>query len=288
MRIRTPAWALILAGWTLTAAVARAQLVSENGGTTSPETPQVRFRIQSAVWQNASEHGVVTEAHYAPIAGLEFSAGVPVLRKEIRIGEEREERSGTGDAWVGGKYVLWKQDGTMTSDRLAVFASLELPTGEWRDELDGAAEPYARKLQLGSGTWDGTLGVAATVIRDRHRLAANLSGRASSGRDGVRPGGFARFDVSYWFRLVPSSFEPGESGLELRPVIEVSAVRHSRTRGEDADDRGWRVWISPGLQFYLTESLLLEGGVSLPLYDSVDDPFGDSRFTAFAGFKLHF
>lgn len=288
MHVRGFVRVIALAGLLLTSTPASAQIVAENGGTTSPETPQVRLRIQSAVWQNAEEHSAVAEVHYAPFAGLELSVGIPVLWKQIRVGEARDERTGPGDAWFGGKYVLYKKDGTMTSDRLAVFASMELPTGGWRDELDGSDEPYARKLQLGSGTWDGTLGVAGTVIRDRHRFAANLAGRASSGHDGVRPGGLARLDLAYWFRLFPAEFKPGESGMELRPVIELSVVRHSRTRGENADDRGWRVWISPGLQFYLTESLLLEGNVSLPLYDSVNDQFGDSRFIAFVGFKLHF
>lgn len=279
---RTCLFLLVLAG------AARAQLVAENAGTTSPETPIARFLIRSSVSQRVEEHALVSELHYGLRPDLEIAVAVPYVVKDVEAGEERDVFNGLGDVALSAKVNVLKSDAVMSSDRVALFGGLELPTGAHDESLDGSDRPAARKLQLGSGGWDSWAGAAVTVIRDRHRFALDAAFRWNGGHDGVRPGPSARVDAAYWFRLLPKAFEPGTSGSELRAVLDVSVVRRWRTRGPDIDDSGTTVWVAPGLQFYATESVLFEGNVAFPVHDTVEDEFGDLRFSAFVAVKLLF
>ncbi|MBI2919674.1 MAG: transporter [Planctomycetes bacterium] len=267
---------------------ASAQLVTENAGTTSPETPVARFLIRTSVAQRVVEHAAVAELHYGLRNDIEATLALPYVVKDIQVGEERDQTEGLGDVSLGLKINVHKLDGVMSSSRVALFGGVEAPTGDHHAELDGASEPYARKLQIGSGGWDSWLGAAVTVIEDRHRFALDVAGRWNGGHDGVRPGPSARVDAAYWFRLFPAKFEPGAAGAELRLVLDVSVVKRWRTRGGAGDDSGTTVWVAPGVQFYATTSVLFEGNIAFPVYDSVDDEYGDQRFTAFVAVKFLF
>lgn len=280
--IRTCLVLMVLSG------AARAQLVAENAGTVPPETPLARFVIRSSISQRVEEHAFVSELHYGLRPDLEIAIAAPYVVKDVEVGEERDVLNGLGDVAVSAKINVHKLDGVMMSDRVAIFGGLELPTGEHHESPDGSSRPYARKLQLGSGGWDSWVGAAATVIRDRHRFAIDAAFRWNGGHDGIRPGPVARVDAAYWFRVLPKAFEPGQVGMELRAVVDVSVVRRWRTRGPDLDDSGTTVWVAPGFQFYATERFLFEGNVAFPVYDSVDDEFGDQRFTAFVAVKVLF
>lgn len=270
------------------AGAAHAQLVTENAGTTSPETPFARFVIRSSVSQRVEEHVYATEKHYGLLPSLEISLSTPYVVKSVEVGEERDVFNGLGDPSLGFKVNVHKDDGVMTSDRAAVFGGVEIPLGEHEESLDGSDRPAARKLQIGSGGWDCWAGAAVTIIRDRHRFALDVAFRWNGGHDGVRPGPSARVDAAYWFRVLPAAFEPGESGMELRAVLDVSVVRRWRTRGEGTDDSGTTVWLAPGLQFYATEQVLFEGNASFPVHDTVEDEYGDQRFMAMLALKILF
>lgn len=271
----------------LTADVASAQLVTENAGTTSPETPTGRLVFRASHWQLVDEFSAAAEFHYGFHPKLEGNISVPLVYKTFEIGDGAETLAGLGDIRIGGKLNLTKTDGVMSSVRTAVFGGVELPTGRSRDTTPDGSERLPRKLQLGSGTVDFDLGFAFTYIHDRHRFALDLAGRASTRDAGVRPGPEARIDAGYWFRLFPATFESGQAGLELRVVLDASFVWRWRTHGE-IDDSGGRAWLSPGLQFYATTWLLFEGNVQLPLYDGVDDQYGRARIAGFVAVKILF
>ncbi|MCE9581352.1 MAG: hypothetical protein K8T20_02425 [Planctomycetes bacterium] len=268
------------------AGTASAQLVAHNAGTTSPETPVLRLQVRGSEWKYYSEYEARAEFTYGIHPRLEASLSVPIAYKDFEIGNDVVSLAGPGDASVDMKLNVLKEDGVMTSTRVAVFGGVELPTGRWKETLNGERLP--RKLQLGSGTFDFSLGTAFTYIQDRHRVAIDVSGRYSSQKGGVRPGAQVQLNAAYWFRLFPASFEPGQAGTELRLVLDASAVYRERTRGEPGNDSGVRVWVSPGIQFYATTALLFEANGSLPAYDGVDDQFGHARVEWMAAVKFLF
>lgn len=264
-----------------------AQLVTENAGTVSPELPHFRFLIRGGESRFVTEGAVVGQVHYGLLPNLDCFVSVPVSRKEFAWAGRELTENGLGDATVGSKLNLYKNDGVMTSTRFAVFGNVELPTGRWRDRVHNE-EPFPRSLQLGSGTFDGTIGAAATAIHDRHRFAIDIAGRASTKRGGVRPGVEARIDAAYWFRLLPAAFEPGTAGMELRLVVDLSYVHRWRTHGESGNDSGHQIWIAPGAQFYATPSVLFEGNVALPALDTTGGAYGRARWSAFLAVKILF
>lgn len=269
------------------AAVSSAQLVTENAGTTSPATPTARLLFRASHWQLVDEMSVAAELHYGLHQKLEANISVPVVYRSFEIGNGAMTIAGLGDVRIGAKLNLTKTDGVMTSVRTAVFGSVEVPTGRSHETTPDDSEQLPKKLQLGSGTFDFDLGFAFTWINDRHRFALSAAGRASTSDRGVRPGAEARLDAAYWFRLLPASFETGQSGLELRLVLDASFVWRWRTQGE-ADDSGGRVWLSPGIQFYATTWLLFEGNIQLPLYDGPHDQYGRARIAGFVALKFLF
>lgn len=282
MRRILVALALALAG------DASAQLVAENAGTLPPDTPLARLKIYAAEWRHVDEFGAVGEFHYGIHPRLEASALVPLLYKKLEIGDRHESFSGVGDAWLNLKLNVHKTDGVMSSDRVAVLAGIKFPTGKWDDTLRGEEIPFARKLQLGTGTFDGRIGVAITYINDRHRFSIDAWGQASSKRDGVRPGPILRADAAYWCRLFPAAFAEGESGMELRLVADAWYMHRWHTSGELGSDAGNQFWIAPGLQFNATKWLTLEGNVAVPLVDTIKDEYGHSRWSAFVAVKIYF
>ncbi|KAF0247102.1 MAG: hypothetical protein FD180_41 [Planctomycetota bacterium] len=267
---------------------ASAQLVTENAGTVSPETPLARLVINGAQWRHVDEFSAVGEFHYGFHPRFEGSISVPFIARSFEIRDDWENIAGFGDVGMKGKVVVHKEDGVMTSMRTAVIAGIEFPTGKWNDRIGDEKEPYARKLQLGSGTFDFTLGAAFTYIKDRHRFAIDAIGRAGTSRGGISPGPILRVDVAYWFRLFPAVFQPGEAGLELRLVVDAWYLHRYHTRGAEFDDSGDQVWIAPGLQFYATKWLLFEGNAAFDLMDTIDDEYGRSRWSAFVAVKILF
>jgi hypothetical protein len=270
------------------AGAASAQLVTENAGTVSPESPLARLVISGAQWRHVDEFSAAAEFHYGFHPRFEASISVPFIYRDFEINRHYEDIAGFGDVEVMGKVVVHKEDGVMTSMRTAVLAGIEFPTGKWDDRIGNATLPYARKLQLGSGTFDFTLGMAFTYIKDRHRFSVDVLGRASTSRGEVSPGPVLRLDVAYWFRLFPAVFEPGEAGMEFRLVVDAWYLHRFHTRGEELDDSGDQFWLAPGLQFFATKWLQFEGNVAFALMDSTDDQYGRARWSAFVAVKVLF
>ncbi len=267
---------------------ASAQLVTENAGVVSPESPMARLTIRGSQWRHVDEAQAVGEFRYAFHPRFEGAAFVPLITRRFEIGGDHERRSGLGDVAVQGKVNILKQDGVMSSLRAAVFGGIEFPTGTWDDTLGGSDVPFTRKLQLGSGTFDFKLGAAFTYIADRHRVAVDAWGQASTSRGEVSPGPVIRIDASYWFRLFPAVFEPGESGMELRLVVDAWYLHRYHTRGEAVDDSADQVWIAPGVQFHVTKWLTIEGSFGFNLADSSDDEYGRAQWTGFIAGSIHF
>lgn len=270
------------------ATAASAQLVTENAGTLSPETPMAKLRLSGGGWRNVYEWGAAGEFHLGVHQRLELSLSIPLLVKDFEDGDEVDTNIGPGDASVGFKLNVHKSDGVMTSERVAVFGGVEFPTGKWDDTHHGDELPFARKLQLGSGTFDGRLGLAFTYISNRHRFSIDAWGQLSTERDDVRPGSIARVDVAYWYRLFPAVFAEGESGMEMRLVADAWYMYRGHTRGEPGNDAGSQVWIAPGVQLYITKWLQVEGSFGIPLYDNIRDQYGRAHWAAFVAVKVEF
>jgi hypothetical protein len=269
---------------------AYAQIVTENAGIISPETPILRESATFLQTDNAKELRWNNQAIIALPWRQEFKLTVPVVFRAVvpPRGDPEGNLFGSGDVSLRFKQSIWQDDDVLASTRLAAIVEATAPTGS--DDTKDGGVAFARGLQLGTGAFGFGGGGAFTIIRDRHRLALEVFFRHTLRHDGVRLGETLDWNVAYWFRIEPATFSPDTDDVEVRGVIELlSSYRFQGKVGHNSShDDGVLLWVAPGVQVYPLIWLLLEANVQLPLYQDIHDGFGRRRFATTVAIKLLF
>lgn len=254
---------------------ASAQVVTENGGIISPQTPILRESVSFLHTENVKELRWTNQFIIAaPWFPLEARILLPIVYRDIDLPQNgpREDLFGLGDLTLRLKYSLWQADAVMASTRFAALTEVTVPTGD-DDATDGGVRLPPR-LQLGTGSFTYGGGLVFTVIRDRHRVSAEAFFRHPTRHDGIRPGPTLDINLAYWFRIEPAQFSPeDDEAVEVRGVLEVLTSYRWRSRVGDthAGDQGFIVWVAPGVQVYPLPWLLLEASLQVPAYQDIDD-----------------
>jgi hypothetical protein len=287
---RTPAIraALLLA---VLCRAAQAQVVTENAGVISPETPIVREALSVLDAENLREVRWEHQLIYALDPTHEVKLTVPLVWRDVELatagGVEDADLAGLGDASLRFKQSLWQEDAVMASTRWAALAEIGAPTGDDDDTENGALIP--RRLQLGTGDWSLGAGTAYTWIRDRQRFSAETFFRYRTRHEGLRLGETLDLNLAWWYRITPARFPPGDPPLEVRGVLElVSSYRWPSAGDGDQDDDGALVWLAPGLQVYPSKTALLEVALRAPIHQDLDDALGDRRWAGVLALKFLF
>lgn len=286
MRRPASVLALLLAGGA--PGLAWAQVVTENAGTVSPETPIWQTRFEYAKAEHLTDLRAVETFFWAPNGVMDFALSVPVHHRDVEFGGLDDTLEGVGDSSLRWKYSVWKEDDVMASTRFSALAGVKFPTGRWDEEESGAKIP--RKLQVGTGGWDVFGGPLFTYIQDRHRFAAELVGRYSFERDDFRLQPSIQVGLAYWYRISPGRIDVAGEETEVRGVIELTSIFYgdSETDGRVQDDGGNITWLSPGVQIYPSFWVLFEASVQVPIIETVEDARGDRKFGALLSIKFLF
>lgn len=286
MRKRTAALALLLAGGA--PGLAWAQIVTENAGTVSPETPIWQTRLEYERDVHLEDIRAVETFLWAPDDTMDFGLSIPVHHLDVDFSGVQGTLEGLGDASLRWKYSVCKADEVMASTRFSVLAGVKFPTGRWHEDVDGLEVP--RKLSLGTGDWELYGGPLFTWIQDRHRFAAELVGRYSFERDGFQLQPSVRLGAAYWYRISPARIETAGEETEVRGVLEVTSIFYGQSKvdGTGIGDQGNITWLSPGIQVYPSVRTLFEASVQIPVHQSVSDLRGDRRLGALLSVKFLF
>jgi len=266
-------------------AVFFAQVVTENAGTVSPETPLWQTRIEYLKTENVIELRAVETFLWAPDPTMDFGLSLPIIHRDVEVGAGIEDTiEGIGDASLQWKYSLYKTDDVMKSTRFSLLLGTKFPTGRWRQDA------IPRKLQLGTGSFDLTGGLLFTHIDDRHRFAAEIIGRHNLEADDFQLQPSLRVGLAYWYRISPARIETAGEETEIRGVIEVTSVFYgeSELNGGGLNDEGNITWLSPGVQIYPATWILFELSVQIPVVQTVDDALGDRKFSFLVSVKFLF
>jgi len=216
---------------------------------------------------------------------------VPFIDKNLRIdgptGRLARGDTGLADIRLLTRYTLGQWDGQGETRRFAVFAGLELPTGE-----DGARDGMGQlpaPLQLGSGSWDPLAGLVFTWQTLAWELDASASWKFNTAANGYQFGDEARLNVSFQTRLWPRELGSGVPGF-LYGVVESNLIWRDRSEfmGSSVSASGGTAWyLAPGLQ-YVTERWILEAAIQLPVAQNLNGGGLESDFIATAGVRFWF
>ncbi len=106
-----------------------AQIMTENAGAISPETPILRQTVLHLDYANAQELRYTTTVVWSPDPQREFRLSVPAMWKTADYAGTSTTAAGLGGVTLRYKQSLWQENQVMASERWAFLAEVGLPTG---------------------------------------------------------------------------------------------------------------------------------------------------------------
>ncbi len=216
---------------------------------------------------------------------------IPFLDKELEIdtptGRRTRTVTGLGDVTFISRYTAWKWDQPGQTVRIAPFFAIETPTGE-DDEIDRLGR-LPQPLQLGSGSWDPSLGMVITWQTLGWQADASTSYKFNTEANDFQFGDEARLDLSFQKRLFPRELGPGVPGF-LYMVLESNLVWQDENEvdGTDDNDSGGTTWsLAPGIQ-YVTMRFVIEAAVQLPVVQNLKGNALENDFIGTLSFRGNF
>ena len=175
---------------------------------------------------------------------------------------------GFGDTVLLTKYRLWQTGRTHVS----AFHLLSIPTGD--DEAEGKSNGVKLRIPLGSGSFDFTPGIATTTVKGPLTIQANMSYT-------IRTGGKLGDQFNGDFAIALPLFYNTISSLELnyrwkdnsrmRQEYQILLGQPSWIGGPEtyevtvSEKSGQTLFLSPGLQVFLTKGFKVELGAKIPI-----------------------
>jgi hypothetical protein len=173
-------------------------------------------------------------ASWTPVSKVTLTAAVPfrwieITEKHSHDGDEverhRSSNRGFGDAAFYLTTVLWRDLEHSPTTWLELRGMVKAPTGQSKKRIDGEEDPH---LQVGTGSWDFGLGLAAGHHFEHFALYASTFYRLNT--EGSLE--YQYGDVFLANLVATSEALPLVDGLWLRPGVELNF----RYAGHDTSD----------------------------------------------------
>jgi hypothetical protein len=169
-----------------------------------------------------------------------------------------------------------------------VMFGLELPVG--RTDLEDGGLRLPQSMQLGSGSLDAILGFAFTRVAGRWLFNSDLIGKFNSEANGFRFGNSYRFDMGAQFRLIPVKYV-SFTQTTVNLVLEVNTIYSEKNSAAGVsvyDSGGTKVFLAPGIQVLVNESLLFESAVQIPLLLELPGSQFEENYRFILGLRARF
>ena len=230
-------------------------------------------------------------AAYGITEKLALFSILPMMDKEIKLtvpgGRVSRGDTGIGDFTALTRYTVWKKDQPGSTLRLAPFIALEIPTGD-DNETDSLGR-LPQPLQMGSGSWDPSIGLVLTSQTLARQIDTSLSYKFNTEANNFEFGDVARFDFSYQHRVWPGVLGSGVQGF-LYGVLESNLIwqDNNRVNGVEDDNSGGNTWyLAPGIQ-YVTKRTVVEFAVQVPVVQDMNGEALENDFIATLSFRMNF
>ena len=216
---------------------------------------------------------------------------IPILDKEIEVnspsGRVSRGDTGIGDSTVMARYTVWKNDLPGQTMRVAPFAALKMPTGE--DDKTDSLGRLPQPLQLGSGSWDPSVGLVMTHQTLSRQIDASFSYTFTTQANNFEFGDVGRFDLSYQHRVWPATLSGGVPAF-LYGVLESNLIWQDKNEinGVEDNNSGGTIWfLAPGIQ-YVTKRTVVEAAVQIPVVQDLNGNSLENDFITTLSFRINF
>ena len=214
------------------------------------------------------EHRAVIGVDYGLLPDLTLSALIPYVAIEQRTripgNTVRQRADGLGDIAALAKYRVYKHDWDQSTFNVSVLGGLEFPTGE-TDSRDGGMR-LPPTLQVGSGSWDPIVAVAATLSLGRFRYDAHALYKINTeGSQKYREGDFFFVEVDAKYRFWHTAY-PGPTG-SAKIGVQWRHEQRDELGGNRLDNTGSNeLALRPGLGFHPIPQMDISLSVDIPVY----------------------
>lgn len=211
---------------------------------------------------------------YGATRDLTLGVTQPILERRLRFNDPTGERrtisaNGPGDLTLTGAYRFFRRDVERGTTQFSFLGGLKLPSGATEVEDSNLPRLTGRPgtrlppdLQLGSGSVDGIVGLAAFHNMDRLSFYGDVQGKLNTrGAQDFRAGNTLFYDLAADYVLLPQR--------NMFLLLELNGVSTSRAdqAGRTARDSGGQLlFLSPGLQYLPIPNLILETSVQVPIH----------------------
>jgi len=241
-------------------------------GLDRPSSGSFRFALEDRVLQKESgtgddaeserENRILLRAQYAPIHSLVVQAEIPYFTWKRHLNAEGfndDTAQGFGDASVGARFELFRS-GIEARHVLSLLGSLKMPTGANSRVVKGEDAPDEH-IQLGTGTWDQTVGLSYTYGPRPWTLFANVQGRLNT----ANSRGFRYCHALFATAGARRAFlESGRLIGSLEAQVRTAGFDRFQDGSVDPDSGGSVLYSTASLAYALTPDLMMRGIVQVP------------------------
>lgn len=242
----------------------KTQLLMNGEEISAPNSPKVFVNV------------VPVAVVYGAIPRFSFIAVFPTITRTVErpVSGQRVSDTdfGLGDIALFAKYRFFKKDYYLNSRQVAFQIGLKLPTGA--DDLkDEQGNRFPQPLQLSSGSVDYRFILLFTEARNRLVFTGDAGYNLKTEANKFEFGDVFNYDFAAKFRVHPSRYTDKYPVNDLYVFLEVNGIvsQKSKINGNDIDDSGGhQLFLSPGIQFFPLENILLEIGIQIPVLQDLN------------------
>lgn len=221
---------------------------------------------------------------YALITDATLNLVVPYQRRHLETPVGDFDADGIADIILFGKYRFYRRDVPFGRDQISFIGGLELPSGS---TSKGPGIKAAPSLQLGSGGVDGIVGVAAGTTRSWYSIEGAVQGKINSEAQDFKFGNVLLYDLYLAYQTYPEWPTP-PAQLNFSVEFNGRTFGDNEVDGKDLDTGGTVLFISPGIQYIVTENLLFETGAQIPIVRDFPSGRLEPDFNVLFGFRFIF